>query len=483
MMAHRSSQTKRRAGAVRALWLAVAFAVAQTGCTTIPDFERARRFFDRPTEPPAPELLEGTGADLPGPDGLSAEGGVLRVVPLQWEPLLTRDVGGYVIERAPSRDGRFVRLATVAGAHSTSYIDDLATSSAPAAPTDAAEPPPSAPIDVAAASPAEAAVPPPHPNGLDAATYYYRVRAFNRAGELAATPSDVVSATTAAPPTAPGDLRAYSHRPRKVPLSWHTSPDPTVSGYRIERSPTSLGPFEPLAAIEGRHQTHWVDQPLGDLRVFYYRILAVNEAGGEGPPSEPVRAVTKPEPLPPIGLRVTESRLGTNQLTWEPNVEPDVVQYHVLRQRTDGRSEVFATLPPWSLQAIDSEIGAGETVGYRLVAYDGDGLISEPSEAITVQSEGYGLRAATGPEGVRLEWYPRDDEGYAGARVYRHGALRQREFPPVSASEFTDGEVVAGGRYVYSVSLLDAEGRPAPRSLPVEVSIPADWQPNPSIQR
>ena len=42
------------------------------------------------------------------------------------------------------------------------------------------------------------------------------------------------------------------------------SSDPTVSGYRVERSPTSLGPFETVATISGRHDTNWADQPLGD---------------------------------------------------------------------------------------------------------------------------------------------------------------------------------------------------------------------------
>ena len=117
--------------------LAVSFALgitfAQTGCTAIPDFERARRFLDRPPAPTVPVLHEGTRANLPGPERLRATSGELRVVPLQWEPLLTREVGGYVVERAASREGPYERLATVVGAHSTAYIDELAALQTPAA--------------------------------------------------------------------------------------------------------------------------------------------------------------------------------------------------------------------------------------------------------------------------------------------------------------------------------------------------------------
>lgn len=465
-----------------AVWIVLSVASVQTGCTAIPDVDRARRFIHRPAEPKIPVLYEGTGANLPGPDGLRAKSGELRVVPLQWEPLLTPDVGGYVIERAASREGPYERLATIAGAHSTSYIDELATPASQPSPEPADPTPPTDATDVAAPAPAVRNDEPTWSNGFDSATWYYRVRAFTHAGELAAVPSTVASATTAAPPKAPDDLRTYSHRPRKVPLSWRASSDPTVTGYRIERSPTSLGPFEPVAEIDGRLQTNWSDQPLGDLRVFYYRIVAVNAAGGEGPPSEPVQAVTKPEPLPPIGLKVLESRLGSNQLTWAPNVEPDLAQYRLLRQRTDGNSETVAALPPWTLEAVDPEVGAGEIVYYRLLASDGDGLESAPSDPIAVESEGYGLRATPVPEGVHLQWYPREDEGYSGARVYRQQTLRRREFPPVSGSEFIDSDVQPARRYVYSVVLLDSDGHPAPRSKPVEVTIPSDWRPNPASQ-
>lgn len=464
-------------------WLVVScvisVAVAQMGCTAIPDFERVRRVMQRPTTQTVPMLYEGSGANLPGPDRLRAKSGELRVVPLQWEPLLMPDVGGYVIERASSREGRYERLATIPGAHSTSYIDESATlpPPQPTAPTDTTDA-----TDVAAPSPTVHENEPVWSNGFDAATWYYRVRAFTHAGELAATPSIVVSATTAPPPDAPDDLRAYSHRPRRVPMNWHASNDPTVAGYRIERSPTSLGPFEPVAEITGRHDSNWTDQPLGDLRVFYYRIVAVNAAGGEGPASEPVRAVTKPEPLPPIGLRVTESRLGSNQLAWAPNVEPDVARYHLLRQRADGDSEIVATLPAWTLEAIDEEVGAGEIVYYALVASDEDGLESETSDPIAVRSEGYGLKATLESDGVHLEWYPRNDEGYTGARIYRHGVLRQHEFPPVAGSEFVDFDVEPALRCVYSVALIDSEGHPAPRSQPIEITIPPEWQPNPASQ-
>jgi fibronectin type 3 domain-containing protein len=471
---------------------------ALSACTTSFDFERARRYLERPPAPTLPTLQVGpAAADLPPPEGLRAVSGELRKVPLKWDPLLAGDVGGYLVERAPTREGPFERLSPIAGALATTYIDHV--TSPPEVPTLA-----SATEDVAAPSPqhatvsdrdegvkgAEASVeaeipenaPPEAPeaapgaNGLDGVTYFYRVRAFTSAGQLAARASEAVAATTAAAPAPPEDLRAYSNQARKVPLSWRASADPTVSGYRVGRSPSFLGPFEPVAEVEGRHTTTYVDQGLGDLRLFYYQVTSLNAAGGEGPPSpKPEKAFTKPEPLPPIGLQVVERRLGSNRLAWSPNVEPDIAQYRLLRLREGaGKPESVTTVPHASLEARDTEVGAGETVTYSLVAFDDDGLESAPGESVTVRSEGYDLRADAQPDGVHLAWNPRTEEGYRGARILRRGRLIRREFPVVTGSDFVDTDVKPGGSYRYSVTLFMAGGSPAPRSEPVEVKVPPE---------
>jgi fibronectin type 3 domain-containing protein len=466
---------------------------ALSACASSFDFERARRYLERPPAPTLPTFQEGpAAANLPPPEGLRAVSGELRKVPLKWDPLLAGDVGGYLVERAAIREGPFEWLAPMAGALTTTYIDRI--TSTPKAPTaasateDVAAPPPQNAADndsegakdteagaQSETTPPDVSEAPPWEKGLDGVTYFYRVRAFTPTGQLAARASEVVAATTAAVPAAPEDLRRYSHQPRKVPLSWRASPDRTVSGYRVGRSPTKRGPFEPVAEVEGRHTTTYVDRGLGDLRVFYYQVTSLNAAGGEGPPSEPVRAVTKPEPLPPIGLRVVERVLGSNLLAWEPNVESDIAEYRLLRLREGAaKPESVSTVPHPSLDARDTEVGADETVTYTLVAFDNDGLESAPGDSVTVQSEGYDLRANAQPDGVHLTWDPRTEEGYRGARIFRRGRLGQRELPPVTGSHFVDTNVKPGRSYRYTVALLKAGGDSAPRSAPIEVQIPPE---------
>ena len=110
----------------RAAACALALVGALSACTASFDFERARRFLERPPAPTLPTLQEGpTAADLPPPEGLRAVSGELRKVPLKWDPLLTGDVGGYLVERALTREGPFERLAPIAGELATTYIDHV----------------------------------------------------------------------------------------------------------------------------------------------------------------------------------------------------------------------------------------------------------------------------------------------------------------------------------------------------------------------
>jgi fibronectin type 3 domain-containing protein len=412
----------------------------------------------REAPPEVSEFAIDPATDLQGPEGLRAASGELRMVPLKWEPLLVGDVGGYVVERASESDGHFEQLARISGRLTTIYLD---RETVPADPP-AEVVPDSEPI----LSESKASE--------DGITWFYRVRAYSSDGSLASRTSPLAEATTALPPKAPEGLRAYSRQPRAVPLSWRASDDPDVVGYRVERSPTARGPFELLTEIDGRHQTTYVDSGLGDLRVFYYRVIAVNAAGGLGiATTEPVRAVTKPEPLPPIGLRTVDQHLGANALAWDINVEEDIVGYRLYRTlEGEDSPTLIARLSADETTADDAAVAAGQRVSYTLVAIDRDGLESGPGNPIEVESERYGLSATARPDGVHLEWSDRADEGFRGGHVFRTALLQNKNLGFSLGNSFVDTEVRAGATYSYTVVLERTDQSLAPRSAPVEISIP-----------
>ncbi len=386
--------------------------------------------------PPKPTLVAEPAADLPAPKRLRVGSGVYRAIPLQWDPLLEDRVAGYAVERAPSPEAGFERVAELWGRGETSYVDG------------GGEPPLG-----------------------DGVTAYYRLRAFAADGRLAAEASPIVVGNTAPLPGPPPAVRAYSRQPQQIPLAWRPSESEVAAGYVVERSPSPEGPYAIVARPAGRFATSYVDGDLGNLRVLYYRVSTHNAAGTSGPPSAPVRAMTQPVPLPPLGLRLAEAGLGWLALTWEPNLETDIAEYRLYRVRKSAVPRLMASVPAGAERAEDRLVGAGEHSRYALIAVDRDGLESRFSEPILAGGLGYELEAELEPDAVSLRWDPRSEE-FSEARILRSTWLGQRELARAPVSLFVDRDVVPGSTYRYVVVLIRPDGSEAPPSQPLEVHVP-----------
>jgi fibronectin type 3 domain-containing protein len=267
-------------------------------------------------------------------------------------------------------------------------------------------------------------------------------------------------------------LRAWSRQPRSIPLIWNPSRNPVVAGYTVERSPNPDGPFEVVAQLEGRQSTHLLDTGLGDLRVLYYRVSSRNPGGERGAPSEVLRAVTKPAPLPPIALRVEARRLGAIALAWEPNVETDLLGYRLRRWHKGSPPETITYVGADKTRAEDIRVAPDTAYDYTLIAVDLDGLESWPSTPISTVGLGYEWHARAGPHEVRLSWNARSDEGFVRAHVTRKSAFGKERTFVTDTAELRDTDVAPGRTYRYSIQLERSDGRKAPISQPILIDVP-----------
>ena len=421
------------------------------GCATALDIEGIVRTFNPARPPEAPALSDTRPSKLVAPEGLRTRSEELRAVPLKWDPVLVGDVAGYSVERSLGKKGNYQRIAILPERFATSFVDrgtDLAPKATPGGRSGSG--------DLG-----------------DGTTYFYRVRAFDRTGRLSRFFSEVATATTRPLPPTPEDLRTYSHRAHMIALTWRSVDDTTVAGYVVHRSPSFRGDYLPVARVDGRFNTTWVDRGLEPLRLFYYRVAAVNLSGGEGVASRARRGVTKPEPLPPHDLRVAERELGSIRLEWTPNVESNLSGYRLFRLRGDGSTEeLVAELGRDQTTALDTAVGSGESLAYRAVAFDADGMSSAPSELILAEGVGYGLRANVRGNRVELHWDSRLQELFGRARVLREGFFGTRALAEVPRATFSDETVKRGRSYRYRVVLLRADGTEAPPSASIEVTVP-----------
>ncbi|MGH7290161.1 MAG: fibronectin type III domain-containing protein, partial [Myxococcota bacterium] len=272
---------------------AAALLVATTaGCTLSGDGIAERIFAkDQP-------LVFDKGSHLLPPEGLRVTSNEDRQISLAWDPVLVGDVAGYAILRAKGTgEVVYERVGITRSRFGTVFTDAGASAGALG----------------------------------DGQTYSYRVHPYDKKGRVSRSHA-ALTATTEPRPDVPEGLQAYSSLPRTVVLSWKPSDARAVSGYAIYRCPTMAGPWERVAFAVGRLTTVYEDTVPGDLRVMYYKIAALNRFGGESESTEqPIRAVTKAEPLPPIGLEASATTLGKVDLRWAPTVEPDLASYEIWR--------------------------------------------------------------------------------------------------------------------------------------------------------
>jgi fibronectin type 3 domain-containing protein len=303
-------------------------------------------------------------ADLHAPERIHVVNTEERQVTVAWDPVLVGDVQGYVILRSAESKGPFEVAGRTLSRFGTVFTDRGS-----------------------------------EPGSLgDARTYYYRVHAFDQGGSVSSSFA-FARATTDPPPKAPAGLRAYSNRPRLVVLTWDASPSRSVAGYGVYRSPTAAGPWDRVAYVPDRFGTVY----------------------------EPVRAVTKAEPLPPVGLKVTDQSLGSVDLRWEPNVERDLAEYEVWRARLNGgefgEEERIGVVAAPSMELRDNDLGCGERVRYRVRVTDADGLVSEFSRPLEVAGTDIGVRVESSGDQRVLRWHSDRVEGWMGVRAYRHRRL------------------------------------------------------------
>jgi mono/diheme cytochrome c family protein len=175
------------------------------------------------------------------PSGLLATSASSTEIDLTWTDNSNNETG-FEIERGSSSTGPFTLIATTA-ANAIGYSDTGLSSST---------------------------------------TYYYRIDATNSFGTSAFT--TVANATTQAPtvgsPNAPSGLIATAASSNEIDLVW-TDNSSNETGFSIERSTSSTGPFTPVGSA-GANLTSYADTGLNAATTYYYRVDAQNAAGNSG---------------------------------------------------------------------------------------------------------------------------------------------------------------------------------------------------------
>ena len=302
--------------------------------------------------------------------------------------------------------------------------------------------------------------------------YYYQVSAFSESGE--GPPTAVLDAAPLKAPGAPLNLRA-SAGDKMVTLEWDA---PTDNGgrpilhYKIFKG-TGSAALDLLATIG--NVTRFNSTGLSNGAVYYYQILAENEAG-DG--SRTLEVEARPVGLPGVATSLIGQATDEGvELTWaEPSDLGGAVgaQYDLLRGSAPDRLEPLLQGLPYT-RYVDAQVVTGQTYYYavRAVTSVGAGPLTQPVEvkALAAPASVSSLRALAGDGRIVLEWGPPANDG--GTPITGYIVLRglletglMEVASPGPVLKCIDAGVVNGKRYFYSVIAVNAFGR-GPMSIVV----------------
>jgi fibronectin type 3 domain-containing protein len=219
----------------------------------------------------------------------------------------------------------------------------------------------------------------------EAQTYWYRLKAYNSAGD--SSYSNIDSALTpvcSGLPLPPSSLTAQVLDCHQVDLTWSDNSD-NETQFHLERSPDGSS-FLEIAAV-GADLTFYRDATVQEDRTYYYRVRAGNETGYSAysnSASGMIPACPVTPPAGPDSLAVTAAACDQIRLSWSD--KSDNEDGFKIERSENGISFVLvATAAIDSITYIDTGLVEDKSYWFRLRAYNsgGDSSYSNTGSAMT----------------------------------------------------------------------------------------------------
>ena len=298
-------------------------------------------------------------------------------------------------------------------------------------------------------------------------TYYYKVRALKSDGTAGAW-SSVVSVTykqTLSAPTVTGGNDAQG-RPT---LKWNA-----VSGaakYEVYRARSKDGDYIKYSTVTGTSYTN--TSYIENGNTYYYKVRALKSDGTAGAWSSIV-AVTYKQTLSAPAVTGGNDAQGRPTLTW--NAVTGAAKYEVYRARSkDGDYIKYSTVTGTSYTNT-SYIENGNTYYYKVRALKSDGTAGAWSSVVSVTYK-QTLPAPTVTGGNDAQGRPTLTwKAVSGAAKYEVYRARSKDgtytkYSTTTGTAYTNSSyLTSGATYYYKVRALDANGNAGPYSAVVSVT-------------
>lgn len=189
--------------------------------------------------------------------------------------------------------------------------------------------------------------------------------------------------------SAPTNIAASASSFSQIDLNW-TDNETTETGYIVERSTSSAGPFTTIANL-GPNSTSYSDNGLNQLTTYYYRISVTD--GTSSAAGDIVSATTPSDgtPTPPVApsnLNAVSTGQTSIELSWTDNSNNEDSFIIERSEGNESNYSVIATLSSNTTSYTDGGLNGATLYFYRVKAQNGAGASSfSPSTSATTDSE------------------------------------------------------------------------------------------------
>jgi titin len=291
--------------------------------------------------------------------------------------------------------------------------------------------------------------------------YYYRLRAYNTAGDSAF--SNIASATTTqVAPAAPTSLTATPSGSTQVNLSWSESSSP-VDGFTLERSSDDVN-FTSLVTLSGTSK-NYSDTGLTAGTTYYYRVRAFNSAGTSQYSNTAKATTSQVAPAAPSDLTATTAGATQIGLTWSDSANNE--DGFTIERSGDGASftalaSVAANVNSYS----DGALTSATKYYYRVRAFNqaGDSGYSNIAGASTGQVAPAAPASLTAisvsSTQVNLAWTDNasNEDAFKIERSADNVTYTQIATTGVNATTYNDTGLMVGATYYYRVRATNSGG-------------------------
>ena len=273
----------------------------------------------------------------------------LGVVKLKWKQNIETDLQGYKVFRAYHPQEEFAQV-TKAVWINNSYLDSINAKS------------------------------------LNKKVYYKVIAIDQRYNESAFSEILEVTKIDLIPPSAPV-IKDYELQEKKIKMTFIQSSSDDVISHKIYRRSENETDWTLISEIKDKKTVSFTDSNLAPKTEYYYTIIAIDDAGNESDPSEPLIASTIIE-IVRSGLKSFEYVVDRNskiiELYWSSK-EKDIYEYELYKKKKEGNYILYKVIQNKKdkMSFLDSNINPGNIYLYAIRATFKDGAFSNFKE-ITV---------------------------------------------------------------------------------------------------